>query len=138
MVHQLKRDRARLTVELNGGLENLDDCLTQLERVDGAMVGRAAYAHPLRWVGVDRLVFDDGNQPLATASSVVRGLIPHAEQWRSRGERLWPIARHLVHVVEGVSGARRWRQQLSEEAGQRDAEPMVLDAAARALEERGY
>jgi len=25
--------------------------------------------------------------------------------------RLWPIARHLVHLVEGVAGARHWRRQ---------------------------
>jgi tRNA-dihydrouridine synthase A len=137
VVHRLKRDRPGLTIELNGGLESLDACLQQLEQVDGAMVGRAAYAHPLQWVEVDQRVFRDTSQPPTSASRVVRGLIPHAERWRSRGERLWPIARHLVHVVEGVNGARRWRQQLTEAAGDRDAEPAVLEAAAQALEERG-
>ena len=51
---------------------------------------------------------------------------------------LWPIARHLVHVVEGVSGARAWRQQLTQAAGQRDAGVEVLEAAARQLEAHGY
>jgi tRNA-dihydrouridine synthase A len=138
IVHQLKRDRAQLRIELNGGLESLDACLEQLEQVDGAMVGRAAYAHPLQWAEVDQRVFNDTSRAPACASGVVRGLIPHAEHWRSRGERLWPIARHLVHVVEGVSGARRWRQQLTESAGARDAEPAVLEAAAQALEEQGF
>ena len=138
IVHQLKRDRAGLTIELNGGLESLESCLTHLEQLDGAMVGRAAYAHPLQWAEVDQRVFADTSQPSASASHVVRGLIPYAEQWRARGERLWPIARHLVHVVEGVSGARRWRQQLTQAAGDRQAGAEVLEAAARALEERGY
>ena len=138
LVHQLKRDRASLTIELNGGLTSLESCLEQLQLVDGAMVGRAAYGHPLQWAGVDRQVFADHSQPEATASSVVRGLIPHAERWRQRGKRLWPIARHLVHLVEGVEGARRWRQGLTRAAGCRDADPSVLEAAALALEERGY
>ncbi|MCP9881582.1 tRNA dihydrouridine(20/20a) synthase DusA [Cyanobium sp. Alchichica 3B3-8F6] len=138
IVHQLKRDRAGLTIELNGGLESLESCLTHLEQLDGAMVGRAAYAHPLQWAAVDQRVFADTSRPPASASHVVRGLIPYAEQWRSRGERLWPIARHLVHVVEGVNGARRWRQQLTQAAGDRQAGAEVLEAAARALEERGY
>lgn len=138
IVHQLKRDRAGLRIELNGGLESLESCLEHLMHLDGAMVGRAAYAHPLQWADVDQRVFDDTNQPRATASRVVRGLIPYAEQWRSRGERLWPIARHLVHVVEGVSGARRWRQQLTQAAGNREAGPEVLEAAAGILEEQGY
>jgi tRNA-dihydrouridine synthase A len=137
IVHQLKRDRAGLTIELNGGLESLETCLKHLEQLDGAMVGRAAYAHPLQWAEVDQRVFGDTSQPPACASHVVRGLIPYAERWRTRGERLWPIARHLVHVVEGVSGARHWRQQLSQAAGDRQAGAEVLEAAARALEERG-
>ena len=138
IVHQLKRDRAGLTIELNGGLESLETCLKHLEQLDGAMVGRAAYAHPLRWAEVDQRVFGDTSRPPACASHVVRGLIPYAERWRTRGERLWPIARHLVHVVEGVSGARHWRQQLTQAAGDRQAGAEVLEAAARALEERGY
>ena len=37
-----------------------------------------------------------------------------------------------------MSGAKRWRQQLTENAGARDAEAGVLSAAALALAERGY
>jgi tRNA-dihydrouridine synthase A len=68
---------------------------------------------------------------------VVRGLLPHAERWCSGGGRLWAIGRHLVHVVEGVSGARHWRAALGREAGRRGAGPEVLEAAALQLEERG-
>ena len=138
LVHQLKRDRPQLTIELNGGLHSLDECSNHLEAVDGTMVGRAAYDHPLRWAGVDSQLFGDTSRGHTKASTVVRGLIPYAERWLSRGDRLWPIARHLVHVVEGVSGARAWRQQLTQAAGQRQAGAEVLDAAARQLEEQGY
>jgi tRNA-dihydrouridine synthase A len=72
------------------------------------------------------------------ASAVLRGLIPYAERWCSRGDRLWPIARHLVHLVEGVSGARQWRHQLSQAASDRQAGPEVLARAAEQLDERGY
>jgi tRNA-dihydrouridine synthase A len=68
---------------------------------------------------------------------VIRGLLPHAERWCSSGGRLWPIARHLVHLVEGVPGARPWRSKLTEQAGQRTADVEVLAAAARQLEQRG-
>ena len=87
---------------------------------------------------MDQQIYADDSQPLATASSVVGGLVAYAEQWRGRGGRLWPIARHLVHVVEGMSGAKRWRQQLTEKAGARDADAGVLAAAALSLAERGY
>ncbi len=137
LVHRLKRERPALRIELNGGLEELAPCREQLAWVDGVMVGRAAYAHPLRWAGVDGQIFGDGDAVEARASTVLRGVLPHAERWCASGGRLWPIARHLVQVVEGVSGARGWRGWLTREAGQAGAGPEVLEAAARQLEERG-
>jgi tRNA-dihydrouridine synthase A len=137
LVHRLKRDRPELVIELNGGLEDLAGCLTQLEHVDGVMVGRAAYGHPLRWAAVDREIFADGSRPEVRASDVVIGLVPHAERWCSGGGRLWAIGRHLVHLVEGVPGARPWRHRLTQAAGERGAGPEVLVEAARQLRERG-
>ena len=116
LVHQLKRDRPALTIELNGGLEDLASCQEQLLRVDGVMVGRAAYAHPLRWASVDAVVFGDRNREPVKASAVLRGLMPHAERWCAQGGRLWAFGRHLVHLVEGVSGARGWRNSLTRAA----------------------
>ena len=137
LVHQLKRDRPQLTIELNGGLDTAATCLDHLQRVDGVMVGRAVYEHPLRWAEVDRLIHGQMDQPPATASTVLRGLIPHAERWVAGGGRLWAIARHLVHLVEGVPGARHWRGQLTRQAGERSAGSDVLVAAALQLEARG-
>ena len=137
LVHQLKQDRPQLRIELNGGLQDLQTCQQQLQQVDGVMVGRAAYDHPLRWAAVDQELFDDPSQPQATASTVVRGVIPYAERWCSSGGRLWAIARHLVQVVEGVSGARHWRRDLGQAAGERSAGPEVLERAAQQLEARG-
>jgi tRNA-dihydrouridine synthase A len=137
LVHLLKRDRPQLTIELNGGLMSLENCQEHLGQVDGVMVGRAVYDHPLRWASVDRELFGCGERPPALASAVVRGLIPHASRWCGAGRRLWPIARHLVHLVEGVPGARHWRRRLGERAGERSAGPEVLEAAAQELEQQG-
>ena len=137
IVHQLKRERPALVVELNGGLETLAACQAELEEMDGVMVGRAVYAHPLRWAAVDAQLFGDTSREPAKPSVVLQGVIPHAERWCTQGGRLWAIARHLVHVVEGVKGARGWRAALSEQASQRQAGPEVLAKAALQLEERG-
>ncbi|WP_216904321.1 tRNA dihydrouridine(20/20a) synthase DusA [Synechococcus sp. CCY 9618] len=137
LVQRLKQDRPDLRIELNGGLEELGPCQEQLTWADGVMVGRAAYAHPLRWTGVDHRIFADPSDTEARASTVARGLVPHAERWCAAGGRLWPIARHLVQVVEGVGGARHWRGWLTREASQAGAGPELLEAAALQLEERG-
>ena len=135
-VINLKRRRPELTIELNGGLESPGDCLAALETCDGAMVGRAAYSHPLRWTSVDALIFGDPTQQIK-ASDVVRGMIPHAEAHLQRGGRLWDLCRHLVQLVEGVRGARHWRRNLGIQAQRPEARLNVLIEAGRQLEDAG-
>ena len=135
-VTHLKQQRPQLTIEINGGLEHPADCLTALQTCDGAMVGRAAYAHPLRWKSMDELVY--GEQPRSiNASQVIRGLLPHAENHMSRGGRLWDLCRHLLQLVEGVPGAKSWRRDLGINAQKADANLKVLQKAAQQLEDAG-
>ena len=135
-VTALKERRPHLLIELNGGLESPEDCLNALEHCDGAMVGRAAYAHPLRWQSIDAVVF--GAMPRTIkASDVVKGLQSHAEVHLSRGGRLWDLCRHLVQLVEGVPGARHWRRELGLKAQRRNAGLEVLETAGRQLSDAG-
>ena len=135
-VMALKQRRPDLVIELNGGLESPDDCLEALEICDGAMVGRAAYSHPLRWSSVDAVIFDDCPRTIL-ASDVVTGLIPHAEAHLQRGGRLWDLCRHLVQLVEGVRGARHWRRDLGNRAQRPGADLRVLEEAGRKLRDAG-
>ena len=132
----LKQRRPGLIIELNGGLESPEDCLKALETCDGAMVGRAAYAHPLRWSSVDEQVFGEPPRTIR-ASDVVEGLIPHASAHLSRGGRLWDLCRHLMQLVEGVRGARHWRRNLGERAQKPGADLDVLAEAGRQLRDAG-
>ena len=132
----LKRRRPQLVIEMNGGLESTGDCLGVLKGCDGAMVGRAAYAHPLRWTDVDALIYGDSPRQLL-ASEVVTGLIPHAAVHLTKGGRLWDLCRHLVQLVEGVKGARHWRRKLSEDAQRKGAGLDVLEKAGQRLREAG-
>jgi tRNA-dihydrouridine synthase A len=136
-VHRLKQERPALTIELNGGLQTLQECRDELAHVDGVMVGRAVYDHPLRWAGVDAEIFGEGQRPAVLPTRVVRGMAGHAERWCADGGHLWPTARPLMKLVEGVSGARRWRALLSRAAAARGAGPEVLWEAASQLEQAG-
>ena len=132
----LKQRRPGLIIELNGGLDTPEQCLTALNHCDGAMVGRAAYAHPLRWAAMDSLIYGDAPRTVK-ASEVINGLMPHAERHLKRGGRLWDLCRHLVQLVEGVPGARHWRRDLGQHAQRSGADLSVLEQSARQLEEAG-
>jgi tRNA-dihydrouridine synthase A len=132
----LKQRRPELLIELNGGLETPADCLVALDECDGAMVGRAAYIHPLRWADMDHLIYGEAPRQLL-ASDVVEGLIPHAAQHLHRGGRLWDLCRHLVQLVEGVPGARHWRRELGERSQRKGADLKILEEAGRQLKDAG-
>ena len=132
----LKQRRPDLVIELNGGLESPEDCLQALEGCDGAMVGRAAYSHPLRWTSVDALIFGEESRQIL-ASDVVNGLLPHAAAHLERGGRIWDLCRHLVQLVEGVRGARHWRRELGEKAQRPGADLDVLRNAGQQLKDAG-
>ncbi len=111
-VHRLKRDFPHLTVVLNGGIGSLEQAATQLSRVDGVMIGRAAYHNPWLLAWADRLFFGDG-QPPPSREAVLRAYLPYVARQLTSGERLHAMTRHLLGLYHGQPGARRWRRHLS-------------------------
>jgi len=135
-VAKIKQYRPMLKIELNGGLQTPNECINALKTFDGVMVGRALYSHPLMWKEIDTLFFDQKPKPIS-ASIILRGLIPYAESHLNKNGRLWDICRHTLNLVQGVTGARKWRNELSKKAQTPNADLIVLEEAARQLEDAG-
>jgi len=135
-VANIKKYRPNLKIELNGGLETQDECINALKTFDGVMVGRAIYSNPMLWRKVDEILFGDMPKTI-TASKVIRGLIPYAEKHLTKGGKLWDISRHTLNLVQGVKGARKWRNELSLNAQRAKADLSVLEKSARQLENVG-
>jgi tRNA-dihydrouridine synthase A len=129
-VRRLKDELPGLTVVINGGLTDLDMAIGQLERVDGAMIGRAAYSDPFLLADADRRVFGADRAP-PTRRAVVAAMLPYIAAERERGTPLSAMTRHLLGLFQGVPGARAWRRRLTEGAAQPGAGPEVV---AEALE----
>src|SRR5690606_1509203 len=79
VAYQLKRDFPHLTLILNGGLTTLDQAAEQLRKVDGVMIGRAAYDNPYLLAGVDQRFFDS-SAPRLSRRQVVEALLPYLER----------------------------------------------------------
>jgi tRNA-dihydrouridine synthase A len=131
-VHRLKAEHPALAIEINGGIAALDQVGEQLARVDGVMVGRAAYGDPFFLAAADRQVFGDPAPP-PTRREVVEGLLPYVESWCQRGEPLPRIGRHLLGLFAGQPGARAFRRHVSEEGRRPGAGPEVLLEAIRSI-----
>lgn len=115
VVHALKRDFPDLEIVINGGIRTLDECRTQLEHVDGVMLGRAAYYQPALLLGVDPDLFGE-DPPNDTEAEAVAAYLPYMARELSAGTPPVAMTRHLLGLFHGGPGARAWRRLLSEDA----------------------
>ncbi len=117
IVHRLKRDFAQLEIILNGGIKTLEEIDAQLQHVDGVMIGREAYHNPWLMAEFDARYYGDASHA-PTRREVLAAMLPYvAEQLRQHGAaglRLNSITRHMLGLVNGLPGARRFRQMLSD------------------------
>ncbi|SHH05287.1 tRNA-U16,U17-dihydrouridine synthase [Kaistia soli DSM 19436] len=133
-VHRLKQRLPDLFVGINGGLKTIADAEAESDKLDGVMLGRAAYHGPALLASVDRVFFGcETADP--DPHDIVEAMIPYVEAQLRRGVPLHRITRHMLGLFHGQPGARRFRQILTVEGARRDAGVSVLRAAASAVEE---
>jgi tRNA-dihydrouridine synthase A len=114
-VYRLKTAHPRLTIVLNGGVGDLAEASAHLARVDGVMMGRAAYQEPWRLLAVDPMMFG-ADAPFASARAAAAALVPYIERELAGGTRLHAITRHLHGLFRAVPGARAFRRKLASAA----------------------
>jgi tRNA-dihydrouridine synthase A len=128
VVYDLKRDFPELEIVLNGGVQSLDEAEAHLEKVDGVMIGRAAYQSPYILAEADSRFFGEAAAP-RSREEIVADFLPYVERQLTRGVPLKSITRHLLGLFNGLPGARAWRRCLAEEAHKPGAGPEVIEAA---------
>jgi len=127
-VHRLRARLAPLPVLLNGGLETLAAAEAEMAHVDGVMLGRAAYHHPMILAEVDRRFFGVSTPP-ATLPAVMEAMAGYATAQLAQGVRLNAIARHMLGLANGLPGARQFRQIMSLDACRPGADADVFRRA---------
>lgn len=130
VVYQVKQDFPNLTIVLNGGVTDLEQTKQHLEKVDGVMIGRAAYHHPYLLMPVDKLFYGSGTE-VASPQTIIEQFLPYVEQQLSQGTALSHMTRHILGLFQGVPGARAWRRHLSEQAPRKGAGIEVIEQALR-------
>ncbi len=124
-VYRLKEEFPQIFVEINGGIQTLDETEAHLEKVDGVMIGRAAYDTPYMFAEADRRIYGEDFEP-PTRHEVVEAMLPYVEQRLAEGDKLSYIGTHMMNLFAYQPGASRWRRHLSEHMHGDDAGPEVL------------
>jgi len=114
MAHRLKQDFPHLTIAINGGICTDEVVQEQLQHVDGVMVGREAYHNPWWLARWDSLYFGAPERQLSL-EAVEDAMVDYMEREAAQYGTPWhAIARHMLGLRHGLSGARRWRQVWSD------------------------
>jgi tRNA-dihydrouridine synthase A len=118
LVYAVKREKPHLEIVINGGISSLDACDGHLAKVDGVMLGRAAYHAPAMLVDVDPRFFGDDPRDLIEA---VESYLEYVEQKLHEGVPLNAMTKHMLGLFNGRPGARQFRRHLSENATRKGA-----------------
>jgi tRNA-dihydrouridine synthase A len=135
VAYRLAADFPRARFVLNGGIVTLAQAAEPLQRLDGVMLGRAAYHDPYLLARVDRELFAaDSEAP--TRAQVVAAMSDYLHRQAGAGVPPRAVLRHLLGLYHGEPGARNWRRLLSDPQFIARHGAHALHAAARAFTTR--
>jgi tRNA-dihydrouridine synthase A len=118
--YELKKDFPDEQIIINGGVTSTKEIKIHLKKIDGVMIGRAAYHTPYLLADIEQEIFDNENVP--SRQEVIENLIPYIKDEVKRGTKLNQIMRHTLGLFHGQTGASYWKRYLSENMCVRDAD----------------
>jgi tRNA-dihydrouridine synthase A len=127
-VYRLKQEFPHLAIEINGGVQTLEQVHIHLRFVDAVMIGRAAYDNPYLFATVDQAIYEEDKRPL-TRQEIAEAMLPYIERWVDRGGKLHAITRHMLQLFAGEPGTRAWKRYLTEQSSILGAGVEVIQAA---------
>jgi len=134
-VYRLKAAHPDLPIVLNGGIASVEQAVAHIGRLDGVMMGRAAYQEPWRLMSADPALFGE-EAAFSSQRAAVEAFIPYVEAELARGTRLHSISRHMLGLFQGLPGARAYRRHLATEAVKPGAGANVLREALDLVRDR--
>ena len=121
-VYRIKKEFPHIKFIINGGLDNIDDCLDQLNYLDGVMVGRSIQANPFFLEDVDSKFYNLEKIEI-DRSFVVKKYFDYVKKnvdLISTYELLSP----LLALCFGVPGSKKFKQEVNDLIRSRDIQKL--------------
>jgi tRNA-dihydrouridine synthase A len=134
LVYRLKQAMPDMGIIINGGIDSVAAIDAHLARLDGVMLGRAAYQAPWLLSGMDRRYFGDAT-PVPSRHEVLERFLPYIERELAEGTHLHAMTRHILGIFQGCPGARAFRRHISENAPRPGADADVVRRAMKLVPE---
>ncbi|CAN5339652.1 tRNA dihydrouridine(20/20a) synthase DusA [soil metagenome] len=137
LVRRLKRERPQLSISINGGIASLEAAEAHLDdadgvRLDGVMLGRAAYHEPALLGQVDRRIYGAETSDVDPFQAI-ENYRPYLAARLDEGVNLHAMTRHMLGLMHGRPGARTFRRILTVDAIGKAAGLEVVDRAVEAV-----
>jgi tRNA-dihydrouridine synthase A len=129
-VYRLKEAFPDLAITINGGITTIDQCLDQLGRVDGVMLGRALIDNPYLMAQVDSRIFGDG-APVKSREEILEAAMELASKFKAEGRPFRHLGQHFLNLFASCPGSRRYRRYLSAHLGDEDGAAVLGQAYAQ-------
>ena len=112
-VYKLKEDFPELEIIINGGIKSLEESKTHLKKVDGVMIGRAAYDNPFMLKDIES---DFYNIDSCTESKkeILNKYLEYVEMQLKNGHNLSKMMKHLFGLSRGDKYAKTFRIKIIE------------------------
>ena len=134
MVERLQNDLPHLPITLNGGLSSLDDVKCVRSLIKRLMIGRLALKRPDLLAQIHAFLYDApySYSPFDVSRTYREYIVGQLDQ----GVPLQAMTRHMLSLFHHYSGAKRFRQHLSDFSPRRGATIEVLDEAIASIANR--
>ena len=113
MVDKLKKDFSYLNIEINGGFKSLESVKDALKKVDGVMIGRAAYEDCYLLADLHKVNEENKNIKSISRGEIIKTYIPYVIEELEKGSNVHALAAPLQSLFQGQKGSRKFKQLLS-------------------------
>ena len=112
-VYKLKQDFPELEIIINGGIKNIHDSLSHLEKVDGVMIGRAAYDNPFMLRDIETKFYKTDSS-INSKKEILNLYLEYVEKQILKGHSLNRMMKHLFGLSKGDKYAKAFRIKILE------------------------
>ena len=112
-VYKLKEDFPELEIIINGGIKSLDESKTHLKKVDGVMIGRAAYDNPFMLKDIESNFYNI-DSCTESKKDILNKYLEYVEMQLKNGHNLSKMMKHLFGLSRGDKYAKTFRIKIIE------------------------
>ena len=112
-VYKLKEDFPELEIIINGGIKSLNESKAHLKKVDGVMIGRAAYDNPFMLKDIESNFYDIDSCAMSK-KEILNKYLEYVEIQQKKGHNLSKMMKHLFGLSRGDKYAKTFRIKIIE------------------------